>query len=202
MPLKKINLSTLTTILHSTYITLLCQVSVFTKAYLRHPVENNTSKLLRIGFNISFILHMWLHWISVAACGVQFPDQGLYPLHREHRGLATGPPGMSHSRVFHCDLETINLYRMRPLFSISFFHFFWLHGVSVAACQIQFPDQGSNQCPLLWKVDSQPLELQGSPLGLSLSITLKYNLWFWFLIEHFKSRLCFICQLKLKSCVN
>ena len=29
-------------------------------------------------------------------------------------------------------------------------------------CEI-FPDQGSNPCPLLWQVDSLPLDHQGSP---------------------------------------
>ena len=37
------------------------------------------------------------------------------------------------------------------------------HGPSCsAACGI-LPDQGSNQCPLHWQVDSQPLRHQGSP---------------------------------------
>ena len=33
--------------------------------------------------------------LLVAACGIQFPDQGLNldPLHWEHGVLATGPPG-------------------------------------------------------------------------------------------------------------
>ena len=38
-----------------------------------------------------------------------------------------------------------------------------VHGLSCsAACGI-LPDQGSNPCPLLWQVDSQPLCHQGSP---------------------------------------
>ena len=37
-----------------------------------------------------------------------------------------------------------------------------------AACGI-FPDQGFNGCPLHWRVDSSPLDHQGSP-----------SLWFWF----------------------
>ena len=42
-----------------------------------------------------FLLLIWLHWILVAVCGIQFPDQGSNPgpLHWEHRVLATGPPG-------------------------------------------------------------------------------------------------------------
>ena len=37
------------------------------------------------------------------------------------------------------------------------------HGPSCsAACGI-LPDQGSNPCPLLWQVDSQPVRHQGSP---------------------------------------
>ena len=42
------------------------------------------------------------------------------------------------------------------------------HGPSCsAACGI-FPDQGSNQCPLHWQADSQPLRHQGSPYKIYL----------------------------------
>ena len=42
------------------------------------------------------------------------------------------------------------------------------HGPSCsAACGI-FPDQGSNQCPLHWQADSQPLRHQGSPIFMFL----------------------------------
>ena len=42
------------------------------------------------------------------------------------------------------------------------------HGLRCsAACGI-FPDQGSNQCPLHWQADSQPLRHQGSPLSMLL----------------------------------
>ena len=43
------------------------------------------------------LLFMWLQQILVAACGIQFPDQGSNPdpLHWEQGVLATGPPGKS-----------------------------------------------------------------------------------------------------------
>ena len=43
---------------------------------------------------------------SVAACGIQLPDQGLNPglLHWEHGGSATGPPGTSLCLVFQIEL--------------------------------------------------------------------------------------------------
>ena len=37
------------------------------------------------------------------------------------------------------------------------------HGPSLSAARGIFPDQGSNQCPLHWQADSQPLCHQGSP---------------------------------------
>ena len=42
-------------------------------------------------------LFLWLSQVLVAACGIQFPDQGLNPspLHWELGVLATGPPGKS-----------------------------------------------------------------------------------------------------------
>ena len=45
------------------------------------------------------------------------------------------------------------------------------HGPSrSAACGI-FPDQGSNQCPLHWQADSQPLRHQGSPSMAAFAIS-------------------------------
>ena len=38
------------------------------------------------------------------------------------------------------------------------------HGPSCSAARGIFPDQGSNQCPLHWQADSQPLRHQGSPV--------------------------------------
>ena len=40
--------------------------------------------------------------VLVAACGIQFPDQGWNPgpLHWEHGVLATGPPEKSQSSIF------------------------------------------------------------------------------------------------------
>ena len=50
-------------------------------------------------FNISFYLFIWL--CQVAACGIQFPDQGSNPgpLPWEHRALATGSTGKSQGRI-------------------------------------------------------------------------------------------------------
>ena len=44
-------------------------------------------------------LFIWLYWVLVVACGIQFPDQGsnLGSLHWEHGVLATRPPGKSQS---------------------------------------------------------------------------------------------------------
>ena len=46
------------------------------------------------------------------------------------------------------------------------------HGLSCPmACGILVSDQGSNPCPLRWKVDSLPLDHQGSPVMIALLIT-------------------------------
>ena len=44
-------------------------------------------------FSRSFAYFIWLHWILVVACGIQFPNQGSNPgpLHWELGVLATGP---------------------------------------------------------------------------------------------------------------
>ena len=50
-------------------------------------------------FYVIFIsLYFWLCCVLVAACGIQFPDQGLNsgPLHWECRVPVTGSPGKSH----------------------------------------------------------------------------------------------------------
>ena len=43
----------------------------------------------------TYFLFIWLHWVWVVACGIQFPDQGLNSclLHSEHGVLITGPSG-------------------------------------------------------------------------------------------------------------
>ena len=47
---------------------------------------------------------------------------------------------------------------------LNIYSFIWLHQVLVAACGIQFPDQGSNLGPLLWELR----ELTIGPAGKSL----------------------------------
>jgi len=61
--------------------------------------------LLWNSFPISFILiytylFIWLHCIFIAACEIQFPDQGsnLGPLGWQRGVLATEPPGKSGSQ--------------------------------------------------------------------------------------------------------
>ena len=53
-------------------------------------------------------LFIWLHRVLVVAHGNQFPDQGSNPapLYREHRVLATGPPGNSLLSTFLLTLPT------------------------------------------------------------------------------------------------
>ena len=48
--------------------------------------------------------------------------------------------------MFTCLLET---WEFLLLVCVDFFFFFWLHH---AACRILVPDQGSNSCPLQWKL--------------------------------------------------
>ena len=45
---------------------------------------------------------VWLRWVLVAACEIEFPDQGwnLGPLHWEHKVLAIGPPVKSLNVIF------------------------------------------------------------------------------------------------------
>ena len=40
------------------------------------------------------------------------------------------------------------------------------HGLSGPTTCGVFPDQGWNLCPLPWQADSEPLDHQGSPVGL------------------------------------
>ena len=62
------------------------------------------------------------------------------------------------------------------------------HGPSCsAACGI-LPDQGSNQCPLHWQADSQPLRHQGSPQQCHFGELLDFLNWQWAVEVHFISR--------------
>ena len=69
----------------------------------RHPCASLPIPNLHLA-PISFCLFVfkkcvfiWLHQVVVAACGIEFPDEGwnLNPLHWECRVLATVPPGKS-----------------------------------------------------------------------------------------------------------
>ena len=56
------------------------------------------------------------------------------------------------------------------------------------------PDQGSNPCPLPWKVDSQPLDHQGSPHQLSFSFMFLYFSFLNVLLGYFSNLLCHFFQ--------
>ena len=75
---------------------------------LSHPKHLECPSLKTLFFNIYFIYYLliWLHQVQLqqegsliflAACGIQFPDQGLNPgpLHWECRVLVTEPAGKS-----------------------------------------------------------------------------------------------------------
>ena len=63
----------------------------------------SASQLQHVGSSI-FFKNLQHGGFLVAACEIQFPDQGSNPdpLHWEHRILATGPPGKSHNRSQIC----------------------------------------------------------------------------------------------------
>ena len=57
----------------------------------------NFLRLLNINYLFKyfhFLIFIWLYQVLAAACGIQFPDQGMNvgPLHWEHAVLATGAP--------------------------------------------------------------------------------------------------------------
>ena len=112
-------------------------------------------------FNFYLFIYFWLCWVFVSV-------QGLSLL------VASGD---------HSSSQCAGLSPPRPLLlqstgSSRAGSVVVAHGPSCsAACGI-FPDQGSNPCPLHWRVDSQPLRHQGSPLHFFL-IEL-----FFFLIEN------------------
>ena len=58
-------------------------------------------------------LFIWLQQVSVAACMIQFPDQGwnLGPLHWEHKVLAIGPPGKSPQIFLSCLQKNLHLHK-------------------------------------------------------------------------------------------
>ena len=62
-------------------------------------------------------LFICLCWVSIAACGIWFPDQGLNggPLHWEQRVLVTGPPGKSWDLDFRPKLCKLELYGKQPM---------------------------------------------------------------------------------------
>ena len=67
-------------------------------------ILSSTYFVFNLLFSIFFkkYLFIWVSWVFVAACGIQFPDQGSNPglLHWECRVLAMGPPGKSLFSIF------------------------------------------------------------------------------------------------------
>ena len=104
-----------------------------------------------IDWLIDWLIDLWLCWVFVSV-------QGLSPV------AASG--GHSSSRCAGLSLSQPLL--LQSTGSRRAGSAIVAHGPSrSAACGI-FPDQGSNQCPLHWQADSQPLRHQGSPLSLLL----------------------------------
>ena len=65
--------------------------------------------ILYVFLNICFYLFIWLHWVLVAAGGIQLPDKGwnLGPLHWERGVLDTEPPGKSLCIFFYFNYVSI-----------------------------------------------------------------------------------------------
>ena len=94
-----------------------------------------------------FIYYFWLCWVFVSVRGLS---------------LVAASGGHSSSRCAGLSLS-------RPLLlwstgSRSAGSVVVAHGSSCSAACGNFPDQGSNPCPLHWQADSQPLRHQGSPV--------------------------------------
>ena len=102
-------------------------------------------------------IYFWLHWVFVAV--------------RRLFSVVAASGGHSSSRCAGLSLSRPLLLRStgsRRAGSVVV-----AHGPSCsAACGI-FPDQGSNQCPLHWQADSQPLRHQGSPENCILRLYYK-----------------------------
>ena len=77
-------------------------VSPFVTDFLLYGIHKYLSKAQApFFFNSLLCLFIWLHWVIVAARGIQFPKQGsnLGPQPWEHRVLAIGPPGKSYKQL-------------------------------------------------------------------------------------------------------
>ena len=95
---------------------------------------------------IYLFIYLWLCWVFVSVRGLS---------------LVVASGGHSSSRCTGLSLSWRLL--LRSTGSRRAGSAFVAHGPSCsAACGI-LPDQGSNQCPLHWQADSQPLRHQGSP---------------------------------------
>ena len=95
---------------------------------------------------IYFYIYFWLCWVFVSVRGLSLVASSGGHSSSRCAGLSLSRPLLLWSTGSRCAGSAIVA-----------------HGPSCsAACGI-FPDQGSNQCPLHWQADSQPLHHQGSP---------------------------------------
>ena len=95
---------------------------------------------------IYLFIYLWLCWVFVSV-----------------RGLSLVAASGGHSSSWCLGLSLSRPLLLRSTGSRRAGSAIVAHGPSCSvACGI-FPDQGSNQCPLHWQADSQPLRHQGSP---------------------------------------
>ena len=116
-----------------------------------------------------FFIYFWVCWVFVSV-------RGLSPVAASGGRSSSRCAGLSLSRPL--PLRSTGSRRAGSVIVA--------HGPSCsAACGI-FPDQGSNQCPLHWQADSQPLRHQGSPSHC-------FNSWNFIVLTHGKA-MCLSCS--------
>ena len=81
-----------------------------------------------------------------------------------------------------------------------------IHGPCCPLAHESFPDQGSNLCPLLWRLDSSPLGHQGSAFSVFLSFFFFLNIYFMYLfgcaessLQHTDSIFAATCHLSVAA---
>ena len=91
-------------------------------------------------------IYLWLCWVFVSV-----------------RGLSLVAASRGHSSSRCAGLSLPRSFLLRSTGSRRAGSVIVAHGPSCSAARGNFPDQGSNPCPLHWQADSQPLRHQGSP---------------------------------------
>ena len=95
---------------------------------------------------IYLFIYFWLCWVFVSV-----------------RGLSLVAPSGGHSSLQCAGLSLSQPLLLRSTGSRRSGSVVVAHGPSCSVACGNFPDQGSNPCPLHWQADSQPLRHQGSP---------------------------------------